>query len=291
MSGALDAQLHIYEPHREELPWEPGFLAMHESGRIATHATSRARVTAADTIGQIDAVGVAGGLLVASSHYGYDNSYVLDAATAHPDRFRVVGRLDPLAPDATDRVAAWKREPLGVGVRVIVMNDAEAAARASGAFDGLFGALERAGVTTCLMCVGRLEEAFAVARAFPQLRIVLDHVGLPQPPLITIGRDDPWAPLPDLLALADFENVAVKLTGIATLSAEAFPYRDLWPALHQLLDAYGPGRLLWGTDWTRSVGIVDYAQGYRFLADSDEIDDATKADVLGGALRRWFDWA
>ena len=62
---------------------------------------------------------------------------------------------------------------------------------------------------------------------------------------------------PKLLDLARFANVHVKLCGLPALSKEAFPYRDAWPALRAITDAFGADRLMWASDTTRfGVKIV-----------------------------------
>src|SRR6516165_3319847 len=70
-----------------------------------------------------------------------------------------------------------------------------------------------------------------------------------------------FAALPNLLALAVHANIAVKISGACTLSHEPFPYKDLWDPLGRIFDAFGFDRCLWGTDWTRAVGLLTYEQG------------------------------
>ena len=57
--------------------------------------------------------------------------------------------------------------------------------------------------------------------------------------------------LPKVCALAKFPNVAVKASGVPSLSAETYPYRDVQPLMKTLFEAYGPQRMFWGTDLTR----------------------------------------
>jgi Amidohydrolase len=65
-----------------------------------------------------------------------------------------------------------------------------------------------------------------------------------------------FADLPKLLALAARDNVAVKISGACTLSREPFPYKDLWDPLGRVFDAFSFDRCMWGTDWTRAVGLL-----------------------------------
>src|ERR687898_418982 len=70
-----------------------------------------------------------------------------------------------------------------------------------------------------------------------------------------------WADLPKVLQLAALRNVTIKITGACTLSHEPFPYRDIWAPLARIFDAFGLDRCMWGTDWTRAVGLLTYRQG------------------------------
>ncbi len=80
------------------------------------------------------------------------------------------------------------------------------------------------------------------------------------------GRSAPAAPfaadLPKLV-LAAHDNIAVKISGACTLSHEPFPYKDIWDPLARIFDAFGFNRCMWGTDWTRAVGMLTYEQGGR----------------------------
>jgi L-fuconolactonase len=67
--------------------------------------------------------------------------------------------------------------------------------------------------------------------------------------------------LPKVLALAAYPNVAIKITGACTLAHEPFRYQDIWDPLGRIFDAFGFDRCVWGTDWTRAVKLLTYAEG------------------------------
>ena len=102
---------------------------------------------------------------------------------------------------------------------------------------------------------------------------------------------DPFAELPGLLALARHENVVVKISGACTLSREPFPYPDIWDPLRRIFDAFGIGRCLWGTDWTRAVNLLTYEQGVEPFRRTDRLSEAERAELMGGALERVYGWA
>jgi len=119
---------------------------------------------------------------------------------------------------------------------------------------------------------------------------VIDHLGLQQP-FEPPPPAQPWADLPQVLALAAHPNVAIKISGACTLSHEPFPYRDIWDPLRRIFDAFGLDRCLWGTDWTRAVGLLTYAQGVDAFRVTDRLSDADRATLMGGALERVYKWS
>src|SRR5262249_6555085 len=141
----------------------------------------------------------------------------------------------------------------------------------------------------------------------PDLTLIIDHVGLRQPPL-----DEPDSPpfksLPDLLALARFPNVAVKLCGLPSLSSEPFPFRDVVPHLRSIVDAFGAERVLWASDITRFAGRIGlsrwelpeatgeyrgkhtYDQSVNFIRCCSELTEDEKEAILGGTAHRLLHW-
>ena len=102
---------------------------------------------------------------------------------------------------------------------------------------------------------------------------------------------EPFADLPKLLDLAAHDNIVVKITGACTLSREAYPYKDIWDPLARIFDAFGIDRCMWGTDWTRAVGLLTYQQGVDAFRDTDRLSDSDKRTLMGGALQRVYKWS
>ena len=124
----------------------------------------------------------------------------------------------------------------------------------------------------------------------PATQIVVDHVGMTQvfaPP----ARPQPFDDLPNVLALAQHENVAIKITGACTYSHEAFPYRDIWDPLARVFDAFGLERCLWGTDWTRATALLTYKEGVDAFRVTDRLSNSDRATLMGGSLQKIYGWA
>jgi predicted TIM-barrel fold metal-dependent hydrolase len=114
---------------------------------------------------------------------------------------------------------------------------------------------------------------------------------------------DPWSTLPGVLSLAKYPNVAIKFSGAVALSKEPYPHRDLWPHLHQIVEAFGPERLMWGSDYTRlrmAPGTTErgpragwgglYSDSVNYLRDTDELSSSDKEQIFAGTIRRLLRW-
>jgi predicted TIM-barrel fold metal-dependent hydrolase len=141
-----------------------------------------------------------------------------------------------------------------------------------------------------VLCWGRIDLAATLARRFPDTQLVVDHLGLKQPFKPPVP-ETPFADLPKLLKLAAHDNVAVKITGACTLSRKPYPYDDIWEPLGRIFDAFGVGRCLWGTDWTRAVDLLTYAQGVEPFRRTDRLSEDERAALMGGSLQRIYKWA
>jgi L-fuconolactonase len=273
----LDSQVHAYERNHPGRPWA-GVL----------HGP--AEVTGDQMVTAMDAVAVDGAVLVSPfSMYRYDASYAIAVHAAHPTRFRLVKPVDPTDPAVADTIAGWAATDGSVGIRIMLRDEVSADPADPGINRALAAAAQHS-LPVNLMCWGRLEQAAQLAARNPNTRLVIDHLGLPQP-FEPPPPAQPFADLPKVLALAAHDNIAIKISGACTLSHEPFPYKDLWDQLGRIFDAFGFDRCLWGTDWTRAVGLLTYEQGVEAFRVTDRLSDNDRAVLMGGALQRVYNWS
>jgi predicted TIM-barrel fold metal-dependent hydrolase len=273
----IDAQVHVYERNHPGRPWVDALHGPPE-------------VTGDDMIAAMDAVGVDAALLVSvHTMYRYDASYAIQVHAQHPDRFALIKPVDPADPAVAETIAAWKRQPGAVAIR-IMMRAGVPTDPADPGINRVLAAAAQHGLPVNLLAYGRLESQVApLAARHPNTRIVIDHLGLPQP-FEPPAPPEPWADLPKLLALAAHPNVCVKITGACTLSHQPFPYPDIWDPLARIFDAFGLNRCLWGTDWTRAVGLLTYGQGVEAFRITDRLSDSDRAALMGGTLQAVYGW-
>jgi predicted TIM-barrel fold metal-dependent hydrolase len=272
----LDAQVHAYERNHPGRPW------------IGT-LYGPAEVTGDQMAAAMDAVGVDGAILVSPfSMYRYDASYALQVYAAHPTRFRLVKPVDPTDPAVVDTIAEWAATKGTVGIRVFLRDEASTDP-ADPAINRVLATAARHSLPVNLACRGRLDQAGHLAARNPNTRLVVDHLGLAQPHEPPPPAE-PFAELPQLLALAAHDNIAVKISGACTLSRGPFPYNDIWDPLCRVFDAFGFERCMWGTDWTRAVGMLTYRQGVEAFRVADCLSPTEREALMGNTLEKIYNW-
>jgi predicted TIM-barrel fold metal-dependent hydrolase len=271
----IDVQVHAYERNHPARPW---------AGQL--HGPQSAN--GEEMVAAMDAVGVDAAIIVSTFNlYRYDPSYALEVYRKWPQRFRVVKPIDVTDPAIDDVVGEWAGTRGAVGVR-IMLRDELPSDPADPRVNRAFAAAGRHGLPVNFLCWGRLDHGTELVRRNPG--IVIDHLGLlqpnqPPPPAA------PWADLPKLLALAAYPNVRVKISGACTLSRESYPYNDIWEPVLRIIDAFGIDRCMWGTDWTRTSGMLSYEQGVRPFVETRRLSDSDRAMLMGGTLETVYNWS
>jgi predicted TIM-barrel fold metal-dependent hydrolase len=285
----VDAQVHLYTEDAAPYPWDQALYGNPALADMIGRFQARvAHGSIEAMLAEMDAQAVQGALVVAPAIHGYDASYSVEAYRRHPDRFRVVGRVDAGRDDIEDALAAWGADPAFVGLRLALGAPAAVDRVLAGGDDRMLTAAQRAGLRVCVYAPGRFDLLTRIARGFPDLPLIIDHLGLFTMAMLDPGYGDTFAKLDGLLELAQYEQVAVKFTSIPLLSREPYPHADVWPHLHRVIAAFGPERLMWGSDQT--VFEHDYGETVDVIRATDEIGPAEKELILGASLRRIWGW-
>jgi predicted TIM-barrel fold metal-dependent hydrolase len=220
--------------------------------------------------------------------YEYDPSYALEVYNKYPDKFRVVTPVDATDPAIDDIVSNWATTPGARGIRIRMRPGLPMDADHHG-LHRAFAAAGRLGLPVNLLCWGILDKGLPHIRQHPDTEIVIDHLGLLQPDKPPVPADV-WADLPKLLDLARYPNVRVKISGACTMSHRPFPYDDIWDNVLRVIDAFGLDRCMWGTDWTRAIGMLTYEQGVAPFRDTTRLSASDKAALMGGTLQKVYKW-
>jgi L-fuconolactonase len=195
----------------------------------------------------------------------------------------VIGWTDLTAPDVADRIAALAEQPGGgklVGLRHQVQGepDPDWLTRPD-VLRGLTAMAQAGLVYDLVITAGQLAASARAAAAVPDLVFVLDHLGKPP---VAAGRTEPWAR--DLRDLAALPNTVAKLSGLVTEADwRRWQVADLRPYAEVALGAFGPARLMFGSDWpvcTLAASYPDVLAAARDLTAG--LSPAERAAVFAG---------
>lgn len=208
-----------------------------------------------------------------------------EAAIAHPDRFRSMGLLKLNRPMDEAALRAWFEEGW-LGVRVSFPPwHAESWLR-DGTADWFWPLAASLAIPVMAWAPRQLADLADVARAHPDVRLAVDHLGL-----AIDDRDDAIdAVLDDLVRLADLPNVSVKATSLPGHVSDGYPFVSLQPRIARVVGAFGPERVFWGSDLTRLE--CRYPEAVDLM--TKELDFLTQRDqeeIMGEAVLRWAGWS
>src|SRR5216684_2098227 len=272
----IDVQVHPFDRNHPGRPW-------------ASPAHGLNSATGEEMVAAMKRVGVDGAIMVSSfSAYEYDPRYALEVYNTYPDKFRVVTPVDATNPAIDDVVAKWAATPGARGIRIRMRDGLPMDADHPG-LSCAFAAAAKHGLPVNLLCWGILDKGLPHIQRHRDTVIVIDHLGLLKPASTPVPADV-WADLPKLLALAQYENVRVKISGACTMSHQPFPYDDIWEPVLRVIDAFGLDRCMWGTDWTRTIGMLSYEQGVAPFRDTNRLSENDKAALMGGTLQKVYKW-
>lgn len=232
----IDAHHHVWDLSVRDQPWTSGLPVLRRSFALGELEPS------------LNAHGIDRTVVVQTIGVAEETPELLLLADSSPLVGGVVGWVDLTASDVDSRLAALKSGPGGdhlVGIRHQVQDEEADWLSRDDVRRGL-AAVAGAGLAYDLLVrPHQLEAARFTAAALPGLRLVLDHAG--KPDIAHHGYDE-WALA--ILDLAQYENVTVKLSGLATeADHRTWDVKDLRPYADHVLDSFGATRVMFGSDW------------------------------------------
>jgi predicted TIM-barrel fold metal-dependent hydrolase len=272
----VDSQVHIWGADTPARPWPPG---------RAGQAQRPVPLGAEELLRAMDEAGVDRVVIVPPSWEGDRNELALEAAAKYPRRFAVMGRFPVETRAEAGRLATWQRPPGMLGVRLTLHREPWRPLFEDGSIDWFWPAAERAGLPVMVYAPGSVRRLDAVAARHPGLRLIVDHLALP------LGKVDEaaFAQLDEVLALARYQNVAVKPSALPCYTSEAYPFRGLHRHIRRVYDAFGPRRMLWGTDYSRLP--CQYRQAITLFTEALDFLSAEDTEwILGRAAADWLGW-
>ncbi|MEU0196197.1 amidohydrolase family protein [Streptomyces afghaniensis] len=271
----VDAHHHVWD------------LSVRDQQWIAEGSPIRRDFTVKDLAPEARAAGVDRTVLVQTVTVPEETPEFLALADEHELIAGVVGWTDLTRPDVADELARLRELPGGrylKGIRHQVQGEPDPQWLLRPDVRRGLTAVAEAGLVYDLVALPhQLPACTEAAAALPQLTFVLDHLGKPP---VASGALEPWAS--DLRALAALPHTVCKLSGMVTeADLASWTIDDLRPYADVVLEAFGPDRLMFGSDWpvcTLAATYGDVLDTARRLTGPSE-----HARIFGGTATRVYD--
>lgn len=264
----LDAHQHFWSYDAAEYPWIPAGSPLHRSWLPDDLASLQAPL------------GLDGSVAVQARQTVAESEWLLSLADRHAGVKGVVGWVDLRSDRVEADLARLAAHPKFVGVRHVVQEEPDDAFMLGKDFQRGVSQLREHGLTYDILIYPRqLEAAIRLAEAFPDQPFVLDHIAKPH---VKDGVIEPWKS--QLRRLAKLPHVHCKVSGMITeADHRAWRPEHLRPYLDVVFEAFGPSRLMWGSDWPVCLLAGGYEQTFRLVDDYARGLPQAERDGLFGA--------
>ena len=248
MTSIIDIHPHVISADEGRYPRSP------LGGILSDWARDRP-VTPDQMVAAMDAAGVARSALVqASTCYGFDNSLVVDALEAYPDRFAGVFSVDVLSADAPQMIRKWV--DLGMSCLRLFTTGSTMPEQARWLDDPrtfpAWDCAQELGIPVCVqMHMSAIDQLRMLMTRFPNVTIILDHLASPK-------ADDgaPYRAAQPLFDLASFKQLYLKVTirNVRMIAEGGGPFE---PYFRKVVDVFGASRIAWGSNFPTSDASLE----------------------------------
>lgn len=267
----VDTQVHVWKNR--------------PAGSRPGHHSQRLSFTKDDLLAEMAVAGVQRAVIVPPSGIPKDHCY--ESVREHPGRFGIMDGVPLDRANGSRELVNLRNTPGFLGLRLAFHAPELRASLLDGTADWIWPEAEQARIPIAVWAAGLLGEFAKIAERHPALRIIIDHLGVDSSAKPKDGVA--FAHQGELTSLSKYPNVAVKASGVAGYSSEAYPFRSIQPFLEKVFLAFGPTRMFWGTDLTRMPCsyrqcVTHFTEELPFLSEDD------KRLIMGEAFCKWVGW-
>ena len=237
------------------------------------------RNTAEVFLSNMDYAQVGAAVVVQEVIDGNQNAYLQQVQKQYPDRFFCMGM-------------AWNIEDAKVVAKAGLKGIAFPGHRMKDSLLTLmpvFKMMEQCGMIVSMCLVDgdkQTAELREVIEECPQLKIAIGHLGMADQPVTPPWENESWR---QQILLARNANVMVESGGITWLyNPEFYPFPSAVRAIHEAADLVGWDKLMWGSDYPRTITAITYRMSYDFIIKSSELNETQKAAFLGENAKRFY---
>jgi len=241
----IDAHQHFWNYSAAEYPWIGPGMERLAHDHLPT-----------DLAPLLAAEGIDGSVAVQARQSVEESRWLLALTEAHPLVKGVVGWVDLRSDRVGDDLQALAANPKFVGVRHVVQDEPDPRFVLGAAFVRGLQQLRQHGLTyDLLLYPHQLAAAIELVGLLPEQPFVIDHLAKPR---IAAGELESWER--EIRAIARHDNVCCKVSGMVTEAArKGWKQDDFTPYLDVVLAAFGPARLMVGSDWPVCLLAGEYA--------------------------------
>jgi L-fuconolactonase len=265
--AVVDAHQHFWHYSAAEYGWIDESLA-----------ELRRNLLPADLLTAMQSAGVDRSIAVQARQSVEETAWLLELAGENDFIAGVVGWAPLATAELGDFLAEYAGAPKLVGLRHVVQGEAAGFLDGPAFNDGIAALLGTGLVYDVLIFERQLEEAIRFVDRHPRQSFVVDHIAKPR---IAQGVLEPWRS--QMRELGRRPNVVCKVSGMVTEAGAEWTEGMLRPYLDVVVEAFGPERLMAGSDWPVCLTRCGYAQWWEVLRQSfAAFSEDERAAILGG---------
>lgn len=290
----IDAHSHLWL--RQDTTWNGKVIRTLKNGRSLFLGEEVQMIppfiidgqnTAEVFLSNMDYAQVGAAVVVQEFIDGLQNDYLAEVQHRYPDRFVVCGMADYLHPGFLDQACSLMDQ----GFKGLAIPGHRLLGQKLNEGDMLkmFREMERRDVFLSITLadgIQQVEELREVIITCPRLRIAIGHLGMANPPQSPPWENEAWS---QQILLARYPNVYIESGGITWLyNSEFYPFPSAIRAIREAAALVGMEKLMWGSDYPRTITAITYRMSYDFIVKSPELTDEEKRLFLGGNAVRFY---
>jgi len=273
--SVIDAHPHLWHYSATEYEWIDDRMAALRSDFLLP-----------DFVAELAGAGVEGAVTVQARQTFQETHWLLELARSCNEIRGVVGWAPIAAPDFEASLNALTADPKLVGLRHVVQAEPKGFLDDANFNRGIRALHGTRLIYDLLIAEHQLEEAIRFVDRHPQQTFVLDHLAKPK---IAAGEIEPWRT--QMQELSKRNNVCCKISGMVTEDSWShWSIESLRPYLDTVVESFGTGRLMAGSDWPVCLVATGYAQWWQVLRSYfADFSQDERANIFGATAKTVYD--
>ncbi len=275
----VDAHQHYWQPARGDYDWMP------KDNEILARP-----YCPADLAKHLEKFAIAKTVLVQAAATVEETEYLLGIADASPSVAGVVGWVDFEKREHLRHLRRLSRHPKFLGVRPMIQDIPDDDWMLRSNVQWGFEAIAELDLTFDALGFPRhLANFLIILKRYPRMRVVIDHCMKPQIRDHSKGPEvyNFWAD--GITRLAEETTAFCKLSGLVTETDGSWTVEDLRPYASHVVSAFGPSRVMWGSDWPVCQLQASYDEWHEAAETlTNRLNANEKARIFGGTAEEFY---